>query len=161
MLSKSAMKWLTLAVGCSMLASAGLASEIYRWTDEDGNVHYGDRPTGQADEQRVAIKSKPTDNSAVQQRYDNRLGESEGPRFVAGPDNEEAEEDRRPTRAERKAAQAEREADCEKFRAQLERMEASRRLYREDENGERVWLDDNQILDARNAARERVAETCN
>ena len=40
-------------------------------------------------------------------------------------------------------------------------MEASRRLYREDENGERVWLDDNQILDARNAARERVAETCN
>ncbi len=38
-------------VTASMLAlvaaNAVLAGDIYKWTDEDGNVHYGDRPAGE------------------------------------------------------------------------------------------------------------------
>lgn len=36
-----------------------LASEIYKWTDEDGNVHFSDRPA--AGVEHVAIQSRPTD----------------------------------------------------------------------------------------------------
>lgn len=153
-------KWLVLAVGCSLVSAASFASDIYRWTDEDGNVHYGDRPTGQTDEQRVAIRSEPTDNSAVQKNYDDQYGSTasqEGPRAASGDDDEE---NRPPTRAERKAAAAERQAECLELSARLERMEGSRRLYTQNENGERVYMDDDAILKAREDARARVAEAC-
>ena len=53
------------------LLASGLAvgSEIYKWTDEDGNVHYVDRPTGQPDETRLDIYSSRTDNTVVQAHY--------------------------------------------------------------------------------------------
>ena len=47
-----------------------LSGEIYKWTDEDGNVHYEDRPTGD-DVQLVAVSSN-TDNSAVRAGIDAR-----------------------------------------------------------------------------------------
>lgn len=42
--------------------SAGLAyaesNKIYTWTDEDGTVHYGDRPPANADAEEVGIRGK-------------------------------------------------------------------------------------------------------
>jgi hypothetical protein len=47
-----------------VITGSAAASEIYRWTDENGNTQYGDRPT--EDAVRVtAISSRPTDNSRL------------------------------------------------------------------------------------------------
>ena len=151
------MKCMALAIGISIASATAVASEIYRWTDEDGTVHYGDRPSGEADEQRVAIDSRPTDNAAVQQRYDEHFSQQSD---ESESQDSDEEEERRPTRAERRAEAAQRQADCERYRAQLERYESSRRLYREQENGERYWMDDNEIEEIRVQARALVAETC-
>ena len=63
-----------LVVSITALLASGLAvaSEIYKWTDDEGNVHYVDRPTGQPDETRLDIYSARTDNSAVQARVQQR-----------------------------------------------------------------------------------------
>ena len=65
------------AIACLMMfvvSASGitLANDIYKWTDEDGNVHYGDRPSGDSSEERLAISSKPTDTAMVQARVESR-----------------------------------------------------------------------------------------
>jgi hypothetical protein len=55
---------------------------------------------------------------------------------------------------------AERAQKCEKSRARLESYLQARRVYRTDENGERVYLDDTQRQEARKKAEEQISEFC-
>ena len=131
------------------------ASQIYKYTDADGTVHYVDRPTGAATEERVAIVSRPTDRAAVQTRVEGRL------------DRQQAAEDARSARADARqqeaAARAEREQraqKCQEYRSRLETYVQSRRLYRQGEDGERIYLDDAEREAARQKVEDLVAEYC-
>lgn len=143
----------------ALLLTSGLTSgvamgEIYKWVDEDGNAHYGDRPTGDATEEIVSIESHRTDPQQVQARVQSRLDAQEARQAALdalpqGPSEEEI-------RAEKR----EREEKCNTYRARLERFVHSRRLYREDEDGERVYLDEEQTLAARERVQNQVEEYC-
>lgn len=145
------------AVAASLVAGSAIASDIYRYTDEDGNVHYVDRPSGADTEQRVAIASKRSTSSASTSR-------SAQPQSNAAATAEQTAEAEQPaarkTRAEKIAEQKEREERCQSFRAKLETMVTSRRLYREGEDGERDYLSDAEIDEARAKAQELVEENC-
>jgi hypothetical protein len=149
-----------LALSCAVLAmtfavGSVMANEIYKWTDEEGNVHYEDRPTGAATEERLQMSYNRTNNSDVQRRVQARVDAStarEEARSVAAAAEQEA--------AESAAVAAERAQKCEKSRARLESYLQSRRIYRTDENGERVYLDDTQREEARRKAEEQITEFC-
>ncbi|MCH8073174.1 MAG: DUF4124 domain-containing protein, partial [Proteobacteria bacterium] len=62
------MRYLPIAVVLTLVVSAAgtaVAGDIYKWTDEEGNVHFEDRPAGEQPE-RLAIQSKPTDPARIQ-----------------------------------------------------------------------------------------------
>lgn len=145
------------AAAASLLAGSAIASDIYRHTDEDGNVHYGDRPTGADTEQRVAIASKRSRPSAPPAQIEQPQGNA-----AATPGESAAGEAAaaKKTRSEKIAEQKEREERCQSSRARLETMVTSRRLYREDENGERDYLNDAEIDEARAKAQALVEEHC-
>lgn len=150
------MQRLLLPTALVALLGAGfcVAGEIYKWTDEEGNVHYQDRPTGSENLERVDIVSRSTDNAAVQARLAaNREAQEEA---------EAAEADAPPekTREELRAEQMAREDQCEQYRQELESMMNASRLYKEDESGEREYLDDAQIDEARAQAETKVSEYC-
>lgn len=149
---------LTLCTTLSIaLASGGvLAGEIYKWTDKDGNVHYGDRPTTTAPVERVAVSSRATNNAAVTQRRQahNELQASRAEERTKRAEAEKAA-------ADAKAEEENRAAQCEMYRARMESFLQAPRLYREDESGERVYLDDEQILAARAKVQDKIQETCN
>ena len=65
-----------------------------------------------------------------------------------------------PTPEEIQAAAQEKEERCSDYRARLQKMLQSRRLYREDENGERVYLDDDEMLASRERVQSQVEEYC-
>lgn len=134
--------------------TAAVASEIYKWTDEQGNVHYEDRPTVEEVE-RVAINSSRTNNSSVRASIDARRA-SQSAREEANAKREEEE------RKAEELAQitAEREQKCEESRARMERYLQSRRLYRENDSGEREYLDDSQVMEARSKAQEDIQAYC-
>jgi len=153
------MKGKRIALSCAVmaltLASGAMANEIYKWTDEDGNLHYGDRPTGVITEERLAMTYNRTNGGAVQKRVQARVEATtarEEARTEAAAADQEAEENA--------AIAAERERKCERSRTRLETYLQSRRLYRTDDNGERVYLDDGQRTEARRKAEEQVAEFC-
>ena len=70
------MKTRKLVLGCAVMAltfaSGATASEIYRWVDAEGNVHYGDRPSGVPTEQRLQLSYARTDGTAVEKRVEAR-----------------------------------------------------------------------------------------
>lgn len=144
----------TLLSGLVVVAGVTVAGDVYKWTDENGTVHYGDRPSG-ANSERVSIASEPTDPERVQQ-----LAEA---RREARAEREEAEAARaaeEPSPEELRAAREERAEKCATYKERLQKLVTSRRLYRHDENGERVYLDEAEALATRAQVQEKVEEYC-
>ncbi len=139
-----------------VVSASGIAfaNDIYKWTDEDGNDHYGDRPTGDATEERLAISSKPTDPSKVQAQVQSRYAAREAAEAAA------ASEPQGPTKDELRAQAAEKKQKCDTYKARLQKFVQSRRLYKADENGERVYLDEEQTQAARERVASQVEEYC-
>jgi len=153
------MKGKRILVGCAALGLAlcgsAMANEIYKWTDADGNIHYEDRPSGAATEERLALVYQRTNSAGVQKRTQARID---------GQVARQEARDEADAAAEKAAdAKAQAEADarkCQTSRAQLQTMLQAPRLYREDENGERQYLDENERQEARTRAEELIAEYC-
>ena len=146
---------LTCAIAAMTVPMGGMANEIYKWTDADGTVHYEDRPTGAPTEVRLDITYRSTDRSAVQQRIQSRVDAQtarEEARSIAEAAKQEAAEDA--------AAEEQRSDRCNRARARLESHLQARRVYRTDDKGERVYLDDAQRQEARQKAEEQIAEFC-
>ncbi len=144
----------TASILALIAANAVFASDIYKWIDDDGNVHYGDRPDGQQP-QRVAIVSHPTDPARVQAateaRHESRAAKAEAAAAAAAAG---------PSADELKAEADDRAQKCATYKAQMQKLVVSRRLYRENENGERVYLDESETIAARERVENQINEFC-
>ncbi len=149
---KKATAALVLILGFAATIGA-TAGEIYKWTDADGNTQYGDRPTEDA-VRMTAIESRSTDNSRVQANTQARL-EKQAERAEAA-----ANEAKEPTPEELRAEKKQRADQCQTYRGQLEKLITSRRLYRENKDGEREYLGEDEMRTARAAAQSKVEEYC-
>ena len=143
-----------LGFSALLLAGSAVAGEIYKWVDADGNVHYEDRPLGE-DVERVDILSRSTDNSQVQAAIQARR-DRETARLEARAQRDE--EAKAALEAQQESEQ--RAAKCQENRARMEAYLASRRLYKENENGEREYLDEEQTMAAREKVQEQIQEYC-
>ena len=151
------MKYFSLLLTVTaILATSGWAgaSEIYKWTDEDGGVHYEDRPTGLPPMERLDIVSRNTDNTVVQAR----IAAQRKSRATAEQVASEAPPEM--SKAEVRAEQEKRQQQCQMYRAKLESFLRSQRLYREDDAGERQYLDEDEILAARERVEGQIKEYC-
>lgn len=127
-------------------------AQVYKWVDEKGATHYGERPPegkkAQEVEQRLANPG-PAPGKAAQPSWKEQDLEFRRRRIET--DQTEAKDQQR--------AASQRQA-CNQARDQLAQMKSARRLYRLDEKGERVFQSD----DERNASVARfeqlVAERC-
>ena len=140
------------------VASAGVhAQEIYKWTDAEGNVHYEDRPSDltEASSELVAVASRRTNSAAVQAGVEARLQRQD-----ARAEAREAAREAEQAAEEERAAAAQQAEQCVEYRQRLERMVMSRRLYKLDDAGERVYLDDAQMDEARSQLQARIMEQC-
>lgn len=144
-----------LAAVAMTVAGGAFADGIYKWTDKDGNVHYEDRPSGAATEERLALSYSRSNPGSVQKQKQS-IADS-----VAARQEARAKADEAAKSAEEEAAQAaDKQKKCETYRARLQTFIQSRRLYRQDENGERVYLDEAETQTARQKVEELIAEHC-
>lgn len=143
-------------IALSLTFSSGVfANEIYKYTDADGNVRYTDRPSGESTEERLQVSYNRTNSTAVQERVKTRQNveaKREEARAEARTAKQAAEDER--------AAAEEKAARCADYRQKMKSMLEARRVYREDANGERVYLDDVSRAEARTKAEELIKENC-
>lgn len=137
------------------MAAAGtmFAGEVYKWTDDDGNVYYSDTPVANAE--RVEIDSRPTDPKRIQAETQAR---ADAQAHIA---EEAASAPQGPTQEELQAEARERAENCTKYQQRQVQFAQNRRIYRMDENGERVYYDEDEMAATRAKVAEQVTEYCN
>jgi hypothetical protein len=101
------------------------------------------------------VASRRTDNASVQASIDARR-EREAARMDARTKRDEDAK----AATDAKAEEEQRAVKCQESRARMESYLQARRLYNEDESGERVYLDESQILEAREKAQEQIQKYC-
>ena len=148
--------WLFLTVTTIAVAasSAAISGEIYKWTDDAGNVHYEDRPTENQAVERLQIASRSTDNAAIRDQAQARIEDKK----VADQIASEAPE--KMSRREIRAENARRQEQCQKYRDQLDQVLRSRHLYRAGDDGERTYLDEAETQVERTRVEDQVKEYC-
>ncbi|KPQ27182.1 MAG: protein of unknown function containing DUF4124 domain [Marinobacter excellens HL-55] len=135
-------------------AAPGLAdaASVYKWTDESGVTHFGDRkPTGKNSEQ-VNVRSGTSRNSDNQrQSPQDQLNELE--------EQQQAQQQRREESAVEEARRKQREANCETAQSNLRTISSNARIRVED-NGEQRYLSPEEIDEQRRRFEEIADENC-
>ena len=139
---------LLTALACGCLLAMPALSELYKWTDAEGKVHYSDQPPPPNVKQSGTLKPRSPGAPTA-------AAEAEGTP-ATGPKNyveQDAEFNRRRVEAaereaaEKKAAKeaAEKKKNCDESMAQLARAQSGIRLSRYNEAGEIVYLNEAEI----------------
>ncbi len=142
-----------------LLATGTLANdEVYRWVDENGVVHFGDRPDGQIEAELVDIQvskgSEPDTSPAL---------DSADPGQPSEPEPSLAQQ-RRDERAAKRLEAAEQEAGlaqpCETARQRVASLEPSPKVLVQNEDGTVYRLDDEKRLEVLADAKAFIAKNC-
>jgi hypothetical protein len=124
----------TLRLSIFLLYSCGAFAGVYKWVDEQGRIHYGDRPF-QEDAQRFELAPAPhagvTKDRIERDRRRQRLLEV----YREERQQKQAEEQRR--KRERLA----RREKCRQAKQFQRRLQGSTAVYVRDEGGERRYLE--------------------
>lgn len=133
------------------LCQPGTASAIYKWADDDGNVHYSQKPP--IDRPAEKLKPVSTVDTAGAQKELERKREKVNT-YLEKRDKLKKER----MQAEKK--RAENKARCERARNELAGVIAHYRVYVTNEAGERVRQSEDQRQARGNAARKNIAKYC-
>nr|WP_256833455.1 DUF4124 domain-containing protein [Pseudomonas oleovorans] len=136
--------WLLIVALLPSLAAA----EIYRWTDEQGQVHFGQRPVAGAE----TVQVKP---QVVERDQHTREREARSQRFY-----DARREEQQQAAAAATAQREERANECRDLRRRLAQIPEGFSYYRTDANGERIYYSDEETDAARRQLRERIAQRC-
>lgn len=140
-------KNLTLAVLLAATPSMAFAASVYKWTDEDGVTHFGDRqPAGQQAESVSVRTGKSSSNT--------RMSPQEQLERLETREAEESEQ--RQESAVEEARRKQREANCETARTNLTLIQQNNRI-RIEEEGELRYLTPEEI-DEKKQQFEKIAE---
>lgn len=153
------MKLKTVALAALVLACTNATAQefsVYKWVDEDGVPHYTDRPPSSAEVTRTGVRSRRTDPDAVMARAEQRSA-------TTATQNEARQETRAANEeaaAEQAKTESERQEECAKARERARTYNTARRLYRPLPDGNREYLTDQELSEARASADEAVSTWC-
>ena len=137
---------------CLFAASSGVAG-TYRWVDENGQAHFGDRPPAGAVSDEISMARPAVDVDTVARERKQRMNE-----FLEQSDKERAERNKLKAREEARATAQ--EARCQQLRGRLKHLQRVSRIYRINNDGERVYVDDEENERLRREFSVRVHKEC-
>lgn len=141
-----------LGVALMALAHQGVSAGVYRWVDDEGKVHYGDRPPGKDKATPIELESAPApapDDDERRAKTRRLLDAMESKR---DRENEQA--------AQAKADKARRERNCEIARRHVTLYQRANQISRVGADGERTYLSDEERDQALTHARSLVDRWC-
>ena len=126
---------------------------VYKWTDTNGQVHFGDRPPAEKPVQEVTINAAPPGKDAAANERIRKMNE-----FL---DQRQAEREVRKAEEVKLQRQADlQDARCRKLQAQLKHMASVSTFYNLNEQGERVFVSEDDNTRIRERFSQRVRQAC-
>lgn len=149
-------RWVLLLTFLGTIANG---AEVYKSTDKNGVPTYSDRPSANSEPVFVATPRAGRAGNAVTARPDSPQPNASQPppdarQAAAAPDAPKNDAQTPEARAE------ERTKKCAVARERAEKYAASHKLYREGANGEREYLTDGEIDEAKGRAAADVSTWC-
>jgi hypothetical protein len=148
----------TLTLLVAMLVAGGAqASDVFKTTDSSGRPVYTDRPTTLPAE-RLDVRTQTTDKVEVKERYEEQMRNYSATDQAQAAQNAKAADE---AKAQELSATAKAER-CNEARRRYESYMNARRLYEAGPTeGDRRYLTDAEIDDAREKALETMNTLCN
>ncbi len=137
----------------SMFFISVAATEIHKWTDENGRVHYGDVPQGSTTIGKKPDEKQTQARKQQQEKELNKLRQQQQGYNQRNSAKEEAEEKARARAREKKKR-------CTDARQRLALYKRSNVMARINEKGERVYLDEKQRKKVRRQSEKQVRKYC-
>jgi hypothetical protein len=129
------------------------AAKVYKWIDEDGKTHYGDRTELQArDPQEVRIMKPPATDPSITSR------QHRTEQLLKSYQKERSEKSARKEQAA--AEKQDREAECLAAQNSKQKFERASSIYTLDDQGNRVYLSDEERTAAISEANQAIARLC-
>ena len=133
-------------------------NDVYRWVDEDGVVHFGDRPPKQNAAEKISmpenhvISAQPSAESADVDPMD-----AQDPQPSVA---QQIRDERADARREREAMATATAESCTKARAVISQLEPSPRVIVRNEDGSVSRMDDDYRVETIDKAKAFIAENC-
>jgi hypothetical protein len=150
------MQKLLLLVASLLVLGSAQASEVFVTKDAQGRPIYTDRPES-LPAQKVNVATKQTDTVEVQRQYDEKM------KSYAEADKVKAEASKQAAdgKQAREISAADKAKRCLDARARYEQVMTAQRLYEPGATeGERRYLDDKEIDQAREHSKKVMDEFC-
>ncbi|MBD3639474.1 MAG: DUF4124 domain-containing protein [Marinobacter sp.] len=142
-------KILMLTLLMALVPGIAHSASVYKWTDENGVTHFGDRqPTGSKAEQ-VSVRSGKGSSSSTSPQEQVQAMEQEA----------EKRQLTERERAEMEAIRKQREANCATAQSNLKIIDSNARIQVE-EDGERRYLSAEEIAEQRMKFEKIAEENC-
>jgi len=150
---------LILIVTLDLSATNAVAKdEVYRWVDENGVVHFGDRPDGQSNAEPVDIQtSRGSSTQPSSAPLSTDTGQQQEPQPSYAQQRRDKRAEKRKETSEKQRAIA---AGCAQRRQLIARLEPSARVMVELEDGSVIRMDDDERLKTLGEAKTYVADKC-
>jgi hypothetical protein len=144
-----------LAIVATLLGAASAAqADVYRWTDANGTVQYSDRWVPGSTLVK-SERSRPADAESEPQSQTPSPASNDPP--AAATDAVTQQESERTVQQDMARLKAEK---CKQVREQYDRALQSRRIFRENEKGERTFMSDPEADAYRVELLSRRKEAC-
>lgn len=173
-MKRAALRACLILAGIAVCTPAG--AQLYKWVDANGRVQYSDRPPAGQQAQKIGRSglsappraedaAGPADKAAAAAPAEGNAAPSAQPASIA--EQEQAFRKRRMEKEEAQQKQAKldaekraRDAQCQRTRNYLKSLEGGRRIVRTNDKGEEEYLDDAQIKQEAERARQDLGN-CN
>ena len=158
-----------------LLACTAATAEIYKWKDADGQMRYSDKPPpASVPPQNIqkmspgvgAARPAPPSESSTATPAEAGAAPATGNKTLADKELEErrkhaAAEEQRKKDQQALEAKKIREQNCASAKSSLMNYKIGGRMYKLDENGERVYIGDEEITAGQQQAQKEVDKWCN
>lgn len=141
------MRWFSLVLLLAFLVEHSHA-EIYRWVDEQGRVHFGQRP--QPGSEVVVVEPQIVERDAQTRQSEGNLR-----RLMQVRQTERDEE-----KAARMEHRRQRQLECERMGRQLAQFGRRMYWYEEDASGKKVEVDTRRVEERRAEIQAQIREQC-
>jgi hypothetical protein len=144
-----------LVVAVAASAALGAAAQIYKWTDKDGKVHYGEKPPEDAKTAREvdtkaagrSTAAPETSQTWKQKEVDFQKRKIESDK-AGGHDQDMARYNANKKRL------------CENARQELDILNGGTPIYSTNSKGERVYMEDSQRATRVQEVKRKIADNC-
>jgi hypothetical protein len=140
-----------------MLASTNTFAAISKWVDDQGQVHYSDRPPPPGTQPKVLHGDANTQDTASSSPSDAKtIAESEADLKKAQAEQKAAAD----KAAQKKAAEDARKASCDAAQENLRALQSGLRVMTVNANGEKSYLDDKERQQRIDQANKSITDNC-